>query len=331
MSTGLACQLSVRDGRLDPVATALEIAVSALSDPDVAVPDALRRLLVVSRRIGADDLTDWLRGELNGYPADVEVPTYRKGDRLPVKLQFDGPMGMSATRFVSPSELPDQLAGVGKAADLREPVAELEALTAGNVDPQLTLPMAWISRYRRLAEEGKTPRIEMMVLNHAGIAIPRTHLNGILDRVKSNALDLALSFEDISPEVGDAGGPTVADDPRLAQQVDIHLTQLFATGSTITIGDHATVASGDGATAIRVEAGDVAGMLRAATAYLDSDGVEALAEALGIDGGKPDEATKSFLDRVKTGSYVLAGGLTTNAAYDGIVALLRQTFPDIFS
>lgn len=47
--------------------TALEAAIDALSDPSVTMPDALRRLLVVSRRIGAEELTAWLRGELNGY------------------------------------------------------------------------------------------------------------------------------------------------------------------------------------------------------------------------------------------------------------------------
>lgn len=311
--------------------TALETAISALSDPAVALPDALRRLLVVSRRIGAGDLTDWLRGELNGYAIEVEVPTYRAGRHLPIKLQFDGPMGMSATRTLSAAELPERLSGVMDGTDFREPIAELEALTSGTVDPQLQLPVAWIALYRHLVSEGKVPSMEMMILNYAGITMPRTHLKGILDRVKSNALDLALRLEDISPDVGDAGGPTVTDEPRLAQQVQIHLTQLFANESTITIGDHATVASGDHATAIRVEPGDVDDLLRAAATLLQQEGVESLAEALRTDGDKPAEATRSFLDRVKAGGYLLAGGVTTNAAYDGLVALLRQAFPGAFS
>jgi hypothetical protein len=54
--------------------TALESAVDALSDPNVAVADALRRLLVVSRRIGAGDLSRWLMGELSGFGADEGSP-----------------------------------------------------------------------------------------------------------------------------------------------------------------------------------------------------------------------------------------------------------------
>lgn len=86
--------------------TALEMAIEALSDPSVTLPDALRRLLVVSRRIGADDLSDWVRGELNGYPLDGELPTYRAGKHLPIKLRFDGPMQSSATRLVTAGPVP---------------------------------------------------------------------------------------------------------------------------------------------------------------------------------------------------------------------------------
>jgi hypothetical protein len=34
--------------------------------PEISIADALRQLLVVARRIGADDVTAWLRSELEG-------------------------------------------------------------------------------------------------------------------------------------------------------------------------------------------------------------------------------------------------------------------------
>lgn len=307
--------------------TALEMAIEALSDPSVTLPDALRHLLVVSRRIGADDLSDWVRGELNGYPLDGELPTYRTGQHLPVKLRFDGPMQSSTTRLVSAAELPAKYTGALKGVGFREPVAELESLAGGESDPELQLPLGWMAAYRRDADEGKVPAIEYMVLNHAGLALPRTHLKGILDRIKSTALDLALSLEEISPAVGDPGGPTVADDPKLAQQVQVHVTQLFATDSTITIGDNATVASAKGATAVSIEAGDIEGLLDAAAALLQPEAVTALAEALKADGNQPADATQTFLSKVKAGAVQLAGGVATNAAYDGLVGLLKQAFP----
>lgn len=311
--------------------TALESAISDLSNATVALPDALRRLLVVSRRIGSADLTEWLRGELNGYSGDVAAPIYRQGEHLPIKLHFDGPMHSSSTMTVTASELPERLSSVMTGMDFREPIAELEALARGEDNPELQLPMAWIALYRSLAEKEKVPSIYLHVLNRAGVMMPRTHLTGILDRVKSTALDLALSLEDLSPQVGDAGGPTVANEPRLAHEISVHLTQLFANGTTITVGDNATVASGTNAAAIRIEQGDIDGLLRAAGAFLQFEGIQALANAISSDGNTAAEATKSFLDRVKAGSYMLVGGITTNAAYDELLALLHQAFPGTFS
>ncbi len=154
--------------------TALENAIDALSDPAVSLPDALRRLLVVSRRIGADELTTWLRCELNGYAGAADVPTYRAGEFLPIELRFDGYAGASVSRSVTAAELPQELSEVMKHVNFRQPVAELDALSLSNADPQLPLPLAWLACYRRLAEERKVPLMEMMIVNHASVVMPRT-------------------------------------------------------------------------------------------------------------------------------------------------------------
>lgn len=308
------------------MATALERAVDSLSDPAVGLPDALRTLLVVAKRIGADELTTWLRSELDGYDAAITVPSYREASHMPIELHFDGPMQSSATMTVTSKELPDELGSVMDNMDLRAPIAELVALSSGDQDPVLQLPTAWVAKYRTFASEGRAPRYMYMTLNRAAVKIPATNLKGVLDRIKTTALDLALSLEDVSPQAGDAGGPTVVDEPRLATQVNIHLTQLFAAGATITVGDNATVATGSGATAVRLEVGDIAGLLAAAGDLLGAEGVAALEQALTDDGGQPGASTQTFLERVRNGAYVLAGGIGTNGAYDGLVELLKQVF-----
>lgn len=311
--------------------TALEAAVHALSDPAVALPDALRRLLVVSRRIQADDLTNWLRGELNGFSGSEMVPDYRQGQHLPIRLHFDGPMHSSTALTVTAAELPSDLASVMDGIAFREPVAELQELASGSDDPQLQLPMAWIEIYRKFATSRTVPSIEMFVLNGATIVTPQTHLKGVLDRIRSTALDLVLSLEHVSGMAGDTDGPTVASEPKLAEQITVHLTQLFADGSTITIGDNSTVASGNHSTAMSIAAGDIGALLKAAAALLQEDGVKGLAAALEADGGQPREATHGFLDRVRAGVYALAADVTTSAAYNALIALLHQAFPGVFT
>ncbi|MGL5827427.1 MAG: hypothetical protein ACRCYU_21855 [Nocardioides sp.] len=313
------------------MATALENAVDALSDPAITLPDALRRLMVVSRRINADELSDWLRGELNGLNAEASVPTYRAGEHLPIKLHFDGPMHARSTMTGTAGELPGRLAGVMNGMDFREPVAELQALANGDDDPQLQLPMAWIGLYRQLAAQESVPSIAMYVLNRAGVMMPRTHLTGILDRIRSTALDLALSLEDVSPRVGSTDGPTVASEPKLAEQVHIHLSPIYANNSTVTVGDNATVASGKKAIAVHLETGDTHGLLSAAAAFLQADGLQALSAALAADGDQPGEATRWFLTKVRSGAVLLASGVATSAAYDGILGLIQQVFPGALS
>lgn len=308
--------------------TALEHAIEILSDPTVTLSDALRRLLVVARRIGADPLAEWIRNELNGYAPESAVPSYRREADLPIRLTFNGPMQSTHTVTLHRGDLPDELGGASEAPTLRQPAAELEKFAKLGNDPGFPLPVAWIQAYRHSAEKGHAPTIEMMILNHATVVVPRTYLHGIVDRIKSMALDLALSLEDVSPDVGSPGGPTVADSSRLAETVQVTLMQVYGDHATVTIGDQASVASGRKSTAVQIAQGDSDALLRAAAAYLDHEGIQDLADALAEDGDAPGEQTRTFLDKLKSGAYGLAGGITTNAAYDGLIQLFSLAFPN---
>jgi hypothetical protein len=111
----------------------MERAIEALSDPGVSTADALRRLMVVARRIGALDLAAWIKRELAGY-ADEDVPEYRDGSGLPVAIRFDGYGGASSTRRMYPQELPVELSSVMDKFTMSMPIAELEALATGDGD-----------------------------------------------------------------------------------------------------------------------------------------------------------------------------------------------------
>lgn len=311
---------AIQAGRFLNQMTPLERAIESLSDPNVSIADALRGLLVVSRRIGAEDLSVWIRGELDGYTDGQDLPTYRVVQSLPIRVQFDGPFGSSASRTLAESDLPPELAGSG-AHKIAQPVAELAALSGGtgDSDPHIPLPTWWLVKYRELAEQRRAPSMEMMILNHAAIVVPRTFLGGILDRVKSAALDMALGLEDVSLEAGSAGGPTVETAPELGQAVTVHLNQIFATNSAVVVGDNGT--------AVNLQVGDVTGLLEAARSFLSDEGVKELAGALDEDGGEPGETTRTFLDRVRAGAFVLTSGIATNAAYAGLVHLVTTVFP----
>ena len=76
---------------------------------------------------------------------------------------------------------------------------------------------------------------------------------------------------------------------------------------------------------MQLQVGDVEG-LTAAGELLGADGFAALEQAVADDGGHPGASTQTFLERVKDGAFMLARGIGTNAAYDGLVELLKQVF-----
>jgi hypothetical protein len=123
----------------------------------------------------------------------------------------------------------------------------------------------------------------------------------------------------------------VASEPKLAEQVHNYLSLIFANNSTVTVGDNATVASGRKATAVHLETGDTHGLLSAAAAFLQADSLKALSAALAADGDQPGQATRGFLAKVRSGAVLLASGVATNAAYDGLLGLIRQVFPGALS
>src|SRR5680860_591948 len=214
---------------LNLVTSPLEQAIESLSDPTAGLADSFRRLLVVSRRIRADDLTSFIRTELDGYKDRALVPPTRKAPNLVVSIRFDGPRGSYDTLRVGAGELPTELVTVLDVVGFTEPVAELEALAHadGDKDPRLELPMAWVMLYRKYIEQQAVPYISMMTPNQAYIALPRTHLRGMLDRLRTAALDLALDLETVSAAAGTPFGPTVASEPRLATIVNNYINCLL--------------------------------------------------------------------------------------------------------
>ncbi len=296
--------------------TALENAVDALSDQSAALPDALRRLLVVARRVRADSLASWIGNELSGYGLGDTLPSYRSAAGMPVALRFVGPMQSSVTRHFSVNELPSELRAAVEAVAIREPLAACVALAGADRDPELSLPHFWVTRYRELAEHRKAARIEMMMLDAAAVQFPRTHLLGVLDRIRTAALELTLSLEDTSPEAGSPGGPTVTNDVDLARAVSIGVVNVFG-----------ALAIGEGAQAFQITPGDIAALLTAAGRYLDKSGVQELANAIEADGKVAGSATKEVLERVKRGSLAVVAGMTVNGAYDGLLQILQMAFP----
>lgn len=313
----------MRTHRVHQVTSPIQSAVAALADQNVSLADALRQLLVVAQRINADDLTAWIKSELNGYSAGNPVPEYRGGRKLKVAVVFVEPMGMGPdeTFEFSRSDLPHVLAGAFDAVRIRQPVAELEALADTGGMSGMQLPAAFLKKFRELADAGQVAHLPGYVANEARILVPNTYLLGVLDRVKTNALTLALELEGVAVEAGESGGPTVESDTALDQVVQQNVTNIYANNSNI------SVASGPNSTATQVIEGNLESLLAAVREYLNEDGVAALRAAIEIDGGRPGTETQSFLDKLKAGKNQLVVGVAGNTAFAAIIELIQTYYP----
>lgn len=309
------------------VSNPLEKAVEELSGSTAELPNALRRLMVVAARIRAKDLSQWLESELDGYGTDSPVPEYRRGTPA-LRLTYRGPMQSQRTIIVGPWDLPESLRLDEGWGDLRQSVAELSALQGAESDPQAQLPVTWLHAARTEIEAGTMATVGMMVLDGAAVVFHRTRLATVLDQVQTMALRFVLALEEASAEAGKVGGPTVSTDPEVAAVVEGMTIHLHGDHASVVIGKGNAMAAGSGAQAI-VAAGDVTALLREVREVVGSDGVAALQSALTADGGVGGSEVRSWLDRVKNGSFVLASGMTTNGAYDTLRALLEKAFPGL--
>ncbi|MCG8653994.1 hypothetical protein [Yimella sp. NH-Cas1] len=305
------------------MSTVLAQAVEELSGSTTELPSALRRLLVIASRIKAPHLAEWVRNELNGYFGETPVPEYRQGPVV-VSLRYLGSYGSERTLRQGTWDLPEKLRLGDDWGWLRQSVAALAELSKGESDPGVSLPGWWIATARDLIDKGEMSTVAMMVLDSARIVFPRTQISGVLDRIQTEALSLVLALESVSPEIGNVGGPTV-EEPAVADVLR-GLTINTGDGSSIVFGSGNAVATGAGAEA-RVAPGDVEALLREVKSALDDEAATALRDAIASDDGRAGSAVQSWLQRVRAGAFSIAGGMTSNGAYDLAVMLVDQTFP----
>lgn len=148
--------------------------------------------------------------------------------------------------------------------------------------------------------------------------VTRQHLRGLLDTVRSKALEFALDLQAVDPEAGTAGGPTVDTDPTLSTTIYNVTNNIYGHGANIAAGTHIKQRA-------VVKAGDAAGLIAAAQAAgLELSDAEEYVAAVKADGRTDGPRTSRFLERVRSGGITLAGNVTANIAAQQLIAAAAQ-------
>src|SRR5882762_8593500 len=75
-----------------------------------AIGPILLKLRLLASRLGSGLLEEWVKHESNGYPIDVELPSYRKIG-VPFRGTFSGPFGSGIKNAPIPPYLIEKHAG----------------------------------------------------------------------------------------------------------------------------------------------------------------------------------------------------------------------------
>ena len=292
----------------------LDDIIDGATDDSVSTSNLLRKVQVAAARLGAEEVVTWVKHELNGYPSVNGLPPYRSARNMIVQGVFTGPMRSSLTH-----ELPRP--NVDKAAWSKwfqsafvQPVAELEAFADEDGDSRFEWPAYIVKRY----EATGTFRFEYHVLYSVHQVLTRQMLRGLVDSIRTAALDFAIALQLVNPDAGSVGGPTVESDSEVASVVYNVTNNVTGHGTNIAAGSSITQTS-------TINAGDRDGLREELTKVgLDAAAVEEFADALDADGSIEGPQVKSFLSRVKSGAVKVSTDVGIKVVTGQIAALAME-------
>jgi hypothetical protein len=260
--------------------TLLEELVDGASG-DASVTSLLRKVKVVAARAGVAQLDEWVAHELNGYPDGVTLPEYRGPFGAEVRGDYSGPFNSGIKNgLVPPSGFPEsfrdsQLFQIW----FNESIAELEELGRADKDVlRAEWPSDVIGYTNRLMQQGKVNLYDGLGLQSAWRAVPKTMLIGVVDKVRTRILDLALELEKTAPDAGQTDAPSLPADTRNSV-----INMIYGGSTNIAVG------SSNVTQTVNVPAGDREALDKRLTELgVPEPDIEQLHRAIEQDGGSVD-------------------------------------------
>lgn len=280
----------------------------------------LRKLLVLSHRVGSEDLKKWVSSELNGYEADSVLPKYRGPMTVPVQATYAGPMGSSASNMpLSPVGVPDEYRFLFEVS-FYDPIATIEALSEGDSGASSSWDPVAVGMYNQWAEEGRVAYLEMMSVVGARRVFSLPLVRGVIDQVRTQALELALEIQAEFPDAGEKDGPTV-ENPDLNQTVTHVTNNIYGNVGNLAQGQ-------DIRQEVTVEVGNLEAAISAAAKVLNSEVLDDFKKLLVSEEPQTEKRNRVsvFIDSVRQGSVALVAGTLANVGADRLLEIASQYF-----
>lgn len=293
----------------------LRVVQEAAVDDKVSLATLLRKCLVLAEELRDEDLRSWASRELNGYPTDTALPSYRVVMAQARASLVDQSGSMTTTVTVPAHLLPERQRAFAETLHFRQPIAAIEAYR--DIDETKGgCTSAWPGDLIALMED----KFNGWILHNAWQVVPKGAMIGLLDCVRNKVLELTLQLRRAVPDSGDTDEALRS----LPREVVQHITHNIFLGSVAgNVGMGSTVTQQ--AISVSIKQGDLAGLRRQLSDWgLAHSDIAELEAALA-----EDPAGTSLREKPKTVAWLtttfqkLASG-TLHAAKDVTINLIAQ-------
>ncbi len=199
----------------------------------------LLRLRLLASRLGSDILEEWVKHESEGYPNEVDVPSYRIVG-VSYKGTFSGPFGSGIQNAPIPPYLIQQYANERWVNhEIRESISAVDDLVKSSADGgSLGIDASNLI----LLLQGKI--YEGYACNDISATISRTSLAEIRQAVRSRILELTLELEKAIPAAALVTFGTPRNEEKNSEKVQQISQQIIYgtfTNSSVNLGDKSTL------------------------------------------------------------------------------------------
>jgi hypothetical protein len=191
----------------------------------VPLDEVLRQCLVLAARLKYEPFRIWVIQELNGYPPDAELPSYRS---IRVQIQFNAiSLAWKANKqSVPPGVFPPELAKKATAVDLPSGVAQIEAWAENRDGVRLSLPGDVYHHLANCVQNGE--------LTSAWYAVSGEALRGVLSTIRTRIVEFTLEIEEAFPNLEDVPpGPGEATTEKVAHIFNV---TVLGAGNVVNLG-----------------------------------------------------------------------------------------------
>lgn len=206
----------------------LDEIINLLGDEKSSLSTALLKTKILLHEIGKKDLVEWVNHELNGYPQEAALPSYRT---LPshVRANFSNIAARYSSHPIPIGHLDDDKQEALEKSNMRQSLAVLEECIETSKNGKLArhLPMEWNGLLGRQLGNG-------FEIEHAWCEISIHDVKGICTQVRSRLLDFLL---ELKGTVGESTSPLeIRQRVTAVDSASMFNNAIFGSNTTIVVG-----------------------------------------------------------------------------------------------